>query len=481
MIALHKLELRPILASSAMACLLLFTVSCKKERSATTGWVYNDPDYGGFEKTDFVEQPTGPNLMFIRGGTYMAGNFEQDLMYEADAIPRRITISDFYMDQTEVANLDYLEYLYWLGRVFTDYPEVQENAKPDTLVWRSRLAYNEPYVRYYLRHPAYQDYPVVGVTWTQATDYCIWRTDRVNEELMIDEGFLSANPNQQNDDNFNTEAYLAGQYEGEASKPKKDLNPNGGGTRNIRIEDGVILPDYRLPTEAEWEYAALALQGNANFENINEFQIYPWPGLSMRMDHGRHIGKFMANVKRGRGDYQGVAEEPNDASFITAPVRSYWPNDFGLYNMGGNVSEWVQDVYRPLSHEDVDDLNSFRGNVFTKTLRDQDGFIAPKDSLGRIKTVPVEPEDNINRRNYKKADVIGYLDEMSAYEGAQGYDYGNSTLINNEARVFKGGSWADRVFFASPGTRRFLNENQGLSSLGFRCAMISVGPSKDLE
>ena len=78
------------------------------------------------------------------------------------------------MDETEVKNLDYREYLYWISRVFDEYPEVYQRALPDTLVWRSKLAYNEPYVEYYFRHPAYQDYPVVGVNWLQANDYCAW-------------------------------------------------------------------------------------------------------------------------------------------------------------------------------------------------------------------------------------------------------------------------------------------------------------------
>ena len=86
-------------------------------------------------------------------------------------IPRRITVSSFYIDESKVANVHYREYLYWLNRVYGEsFPEVYRNALPDTLVWRSELAYNEPLVEYYFRHPAYNDYPVEGVTWKQATD-----------------------------------------------------------------------------------------------------------------------------------------------------------------------------------------------------------------------------------------------------------------------------------------------------------------------
>ena len=451
--------------------------SCSKDKSSTTGWNYNDKKWGGYEKHYSKEQETGPNLVYIPGGTFTMGLMEQDVTYDGDAIPRRITISDFYMDQTEVANIDYREYLYWLERVYTDFPQVAEQAKPDTLVWRSRLAYNEPYVKYYFRHPAYEQYPVVGVTWVQANNYAQWRTDRVNEMIMIRDGYIKPNTSQANEDNYVTESYLVGQYQPLVAKQKENLG-TGGGKRGLKLEDGILLPDYRLPTEAEWEYAALALQGNAKFENVNDRRIYPWDGTSMRVGEGKYIGKMRENFKRGRGDYQGISELPNDASYITAPVRSYWPNDFGLYNMAGNVSEWVLDVYRQLTFEDMDDLNSYRGNDYTKVLRNEDGQIADKDSLGRIKYIEVTEEENANRRNYKTADNKGYRDEMTYPNGEQGYDFGNTSLVNNEARVYKGGSWNDRAFYCSPGTRRFLNQNQGLSTLGFRCAMVRAGGRK---
>jgi len=464
----------------ALAGICGMSLSCKKQKSLTTGWDYNDKKMGGFEKHPYREQATGPNLVYIPGGTFTMGLLEADVTYEADAVPRRETIQDFYMDETEVANIDYLEYLYWLQRVYVDYPQVLEQAKPDTLVWRDKLAYNEPFVKYYFRHPAYQDYPVVGVTWVQANNYCQWRTDRVNEEIMIERGNLAKNPDQKNEDNFNTEAYLVGKYDGKPGHHhEKDYSASGSSKgRRIKMEDGVLEPDYRLPTEAEWEYAALAEQGNAKFENVNERRIYAWDGLSLRQNDGRYVGKFRCNFKRGRGDNQGVSEDPNDGAYITAPVISYWPNDFGLYNMSGNVNEWVLDVYRPLTFEDASDFNSFRGNVFKKVVRDQDGYVADKDSLGRIKYTDVTVEENANRRNYRKADNIGSKDEMTYNNDQEGYDYGNNTLISDHAHVYKGGGWNDRAFWMSPGSRRFLDENQSTNELGFRCAMIRVGTSK---
>jgi hypothetical protein len=189
---------------------------------------------------------------------------------------------------------------------------------------------------------------------------------------------------------------------------------------------------------------------------------------------------MLANFKRGRGDMMGVAGKLNDNASITAPVYSYLPNDFGLYNMAGNVSEWVMDVYRPLSHEDVSDFNSFRGNVFQTQLRDEEGAIAEKDSLGRVTNRNVTDEEASTRRNYKKADNIGYLDgddELDEDGNGLGSKYmsGKSTMIDDKARVVKGGSWKDLAYYLTPGTRRFLDENQQTDWLGFRCAMARVG------
>ena len=461
----------------ATASVALFP-SCKKEKSSVTGWRYNDSKWGGFEVHKYDGQETGPGLVFITGGTFTMGTQENDVTYDNNNMERRVTVPSFYMDQTEISNKYYLEYLYWLGRVYIDYPEVYRKALPDTLCWRDKLAYNEPYVTYYLRHPAYQDYPVVGVSWAQATNYAAWRTDRVNEMILIREGILKVNPDQVNEDNFNYEAYLNGQYEGLVKNDLKDYNPSGAGTRKVRIEDGIFLPEYRLPTEAEWEYAASAMIGNANpdEENINTRKVYPWNGLTVRAQQPeKKRGEIMANFQRGRGDYAGVGSKLNDNGFIPTPVISFYPNDFGLYNMAGNVSEWTMDVYRPLSGEDVSDFNSFRGNYYKTKSLDADGYVMEKDSLGRIVYRDVTPEENANRRNYKTADNIGFRDEETYQGDEQRYDYGVSTLINNKARVYKGGSWKDRAYWLTPGTRRFLDETESNNALGFRCAMTRVG------
>lgn len=464
-------------------------ISCQKDASNSTGWNYNDPKNGGFQVDNYEGQETGPGLVFVEGGTFTMGRVEQDVRYDWDIVPRRVTVSSFYMDETEVNNTDYREYLYWINRVFSaSYPEVWKKALPDTLVWRSKLAYNEPFVELYLRHPAYAFYPVVGVNWLQANDFCAWRTDRVNENILIREGILQTNPNQVDEDNFNTDSYLAGQYEGLVRTDLIDLDPNKD-TRKVKIEDGLLLPRYRLPTEAEWEFAALGLIGNTVYERVTERRLYPWNGHILRNKDEAYKGQMMANYKRGRGDNMGAAGSLNDMADIPAPVASYWPNDYGLYCMAGNVNEWVMDVYRPLSLEDDDDFRAFRGNTFKTQLREEEGEIAEKDSLGRIIFREVTEEENLDRRNYKKSDNINYLDgdyessifytEEEYLEGEKSqkrmYQWSVTSLINDKAHVYKGGSWKDRAYWLVPGTRRFLDEKQRTDDLGFRCAMMRVG------
>jgi hypothetical protein len=271
----------------------------------------------------------------------------------------------------------------------------------------------------------------------------------------------------------------------------------------------------------------------------------------------------------------GVAGALDDFGDITVQVRAYAPNDYGLFNMAGNVNEWVMDVYRPLSTLDSEEFRPYRGNNYQTMVQNPEGNPADKfdfvvydipatssflsDYRSKVGSKAITPEDdelmnslelkfeeaqetsnkkqqeeaqtlmaealeliidsealiaadlrkgmsdniiavpgdmkfrdvtveeNINRSNYREANNIDYLDgdfnsSIAFGRGDEGmqdqnrmYDYGASSLVNNNSRVYKGGGWNDRAYWLVPGTRRFLDETQSRADIGFRCAMTRVG------
>lgn len=547
--------------------LLLVVASCSKQSSSkggssATGWKINDKK-GGFQyNSKFKKQATAPGLVMVEGGTFTMGKVQDDVMHDWNNTPNQQHVASFYMDETEVTNLMYMEYLDWTKRVFSpdedNYKNIYPGVLPDTLVWRNRLGYNETYTNNYLRHPAYASYPVVGVNWIQAVEFSKWRTDRVNESTLEKEGYLKKDAKISDvtaESSFSTETYLnapSKTFGGDdkivlkgpknsKSKPIKVAGSKGqaASTKNptgiyAQRTSGLLLPEYRLPTEAEWEYAAAADVGQRYYNSYKGQKKYPWSGSYTRSGKRKIKGDQLANFKQGKGDYGGIAGWSDDGADITNAVKQYPPNDFGLYDMAGNVAEWVADVYRPIVDDEVSDFNYFRGNEFTKNKIGDDrkvelvtpsnikydtlsnGRIVARNAPGQIVQVPVDEKETYLRVNFDKSDERNYRDGDK--QSTRYYDFGNTdegsklsdnkrmydapkhnvsvdslgamvrkydksnkrtTLVNDDVRVYKGGSWRDRAYWLDPAQRRYFPQDMSTDYIGFRCAMSRVGAKAD--
>ncbi|MBL6665562.1 MAG: gliding motility lipoprotein GldJ [Flavobacteriaceae bacterium] len=543
------------------AAFLLVACGGRSNMSRATGWGINSKE-GGFQyNIEFEDQENGPGLVFIEGGTFTKGQVQDDVLHDWNNTPTQQHVMSFYIDETEVTNLMYMEFLDWLETVFPlsepRYRQIYEGALPDTLVWRNTLGYMEELTTNYLRHPAYAEYPVVGINWLQAVQFSEWRTNRVNEYILERESFVQKNIRYGEKDGgvvnsnstFNTEAYLkrpdtsyGGLMASDSLMGKRGTMKKDTATVNVYagVSKGVLLPSYRLPTESEWEYAALALVGDREYNTYRGKKKYPWSGEYTRSDERRSEGDQLANFKFGKGDYGGIAGWSDDGGDITVQVKSYPPNDFGVYDMAGNVAEWVADVYRPIIDDEANDFNYYRGNIYLKNAIGEDGkatIISPDELVydtlpngkvmlkrlpGDLDKVPVDEEETFLRQNFSESDNRNFRDgdkessrlyasynntnqdnankrpETSAMYDAPIHpkvtidDEGNlvrnidkserrTSLITDEVRVYKGGSWKDRAYWLDPAQRRYLPQYIATDYIGFRCAMSRLGQKSRIK
>ncbi len=243
-------------------------------------------------------QTTPFGMVLVPSGSFMMGQADEDVAATQVNFNKRVTVSPFYMDDTEISNHEYRQFvnaMYADSSAVLGEEWINKNVQPDTTVWKRDFAYHngDPMTEYYFSAPAFDMYPVVGVSWKGAKYFAKWRTDILNEYR-------------------NTE----GQYRS---------------------------PRYRLPTEAEWEWAARG--GKATSK-------YPWGGPYI----ANMKGCLLANFKPMRGNYDA------DGYTYTAPVNQFGANDYGLYNMSGNVAEWTNDAYYANSTILGWDLNPEMGN-----------------------------------------------------------------------------------------------------------------------
>ncbi len=402
-----------LFAVLAVAGILLS--SCGGEGTGELVGVQDRPSWNGLN-------PYG--MVYVPSGTLTIGASDQEVFSTYQQNPKSISIQGFFMDDTEITNNEYRQFIHYVrdsiahsimgdfteddyGNEILDWdyeldyadetldemyysgdmminnkreidtrqyvyqydwvnakraagagPDVVRSSLiekdevsvfPDTLAWIRDFSYsyNEPMTRNYFWHPAFDDYPVVGVNWKQAKAFCHWRTKLWNE--------------------------------GKGDEPNTET--------------------FRLPTESEWEYAA---------RGGRDLAPYPWGGYYIR----NAKGCLLANFKPGRGNY------PEDGGFYTVRADAYFANDYGLYNMAGNVAEWTESAYHPNAYAAVHDLN---------------------------------PDLK--------------------------YDANDEDHKSLKRKVIRGGSWKDIAYYCQTGTRAWEYQDTSKSYIGFRCALTFLGRS----
>jgi hypothetical protein len=265
---------------------------------------------------------------------------KKDSSFEKETPPGTIKISEnFYSDYTEITNFDWLEYMYWTQRVFGDSSKEHIASMPDKNVWINEYPCLSNYSDFYYGHPSYRSYPAVGVSQKQAIDYCKWRSDRVFEMLLIREGVLDHNPDQNTSNYFSIDNYYNGKY----NNTPPDLKYN-------------IYPHYKLPSEKEWievkdyflinkgkikkckqKYCSLHLKTTSlpvvyNINPCLKDSLVSEPTKSVSCFKNKKIGYYLyGNVSEWLStENQHIGGSWRDTSIINfnTPLKSKYPTDY---------------------------------------------------------------------------------------------------------------------------------------------------------
>lgn len=232
--------------------------------------------------------------------------------YHVSTPPNTVQISNnFFADETEITNINYKEYLYWLNKVFGSESKEYQTALPDTLVWRNRIEFGEPYISNYLRHPAYDDYPIVGVNLQQAKNYTAWRTERIAESLLISKGLIKENRNENINNYFKIDRYVHGDFDW------------------IIKKESTVIPVYKVPTIKEWKkIAGIESKFKYGTDNSSKYN---------RRTHKRY--KCLYNTK----DFDSPTRSKKHYRITNMPnaTRTLSKNIYDLYEIIGNVAELV--------------------------------------------------------------------------------------------------------------------------------------------